>query len=284
MSVVALEGPHSPEVPLVLDSPHSGSNYPPEFTPIVPRSHFRRAEDFCVDQLFGEAPILGLPLYRALFPRIMCDVNRARTDIDPATIEGTLPFTPNPSAKARLGKGVLWMDAPPPPEPTPLYEVPLSVAEVVRRLDTYWTPYRDGLANLLVSVRERHGRVFYVDCHSMQTVSSAMHEEGAGKPRPEIVLSDRDGATCQQAFMTLAADALAAAGFEVSRNDPYKGADLVRSHGRPANGIHALQIEVRRDLYMDEDELALTDGFHDTRARLGRALAAIRDGIAAIET
>ncbi|GAB5373545.1 MAG: N-formylglutamate amidohydrolase [Acuticoccus sp.] len=281
MTVFALDGPAQPDVPLVIDSPHSGADYPADFTPQVPPARYRRAEDTIVDRLFADAPALGLPLFKALFPRIYVDVNRARTDIDPQSVAGPLPFTPAPTAKARLGKGVIWMDAPPPPELTPLYAAPLPAAAVVRRLDTYWSAYRQALAALLDRVHAAHGVVYYVDCHSMQSVSTEMHEEGAGIARPEIVLSDRDGTSSDPAFTLRVKHLLEVEGFEVSLNKPYKGADLVTSHGDPAAGFHAVQIEVRRNLYMDEATLTPSVRFAGTRARLGAFLAALRAEVGA---
>ncbi|MEM7694931.1 MAG: N-formylglutamate amidohydrolase [Pseudomonadota bacterium] len=279
MSILEVLGPEAADTPLVLDSPHSGSAYPADFVTAVPMEQVRRAEDFDVHALFGTAPALGVPLLHALFPRIYVDVNRTEADIDPASITGALPFAPAPSAKAALGKGVIWMEAPPPPARTPLYEAPLPAAAAVARLSAYWQPYRARLSALLHAVRARHGRAFYLDCHSMQSVSTAMHEEGAGLPRPEIVLGDRDGTTCAPNFTRLVAEALTAAGFEVAVNAPYKGADLVVAHGRPSEGFHALQIEVRRDLYMDEVSVTRSARFDDTRDRLGLALKTIRDGV-----
>ena len=289
MSVFAIEGPTDPDIPLVLDSPHSGSDYPADFRPAVGPRIYRRAEDMDVEVLFGAAPALGAPLLHALFPRVYVDVNRARSDIAAEAMEGDPPFEPRPGPKAALGKGVIWTAAPPGPHgqgegqgegrPTPLYDAPLPAAEVEGRLARYWDPYRARLTDLLRGVRERHGRVHYIDCHSMQAVSTAMHEEGAGRPRADIVLGDRDGASCDPAFTALARDALAAEGFEVAVNDPYKGADLVAAHGRPGEGVHALQIEVNRRLYMDEAGLERTDAFDATRERLGRALATIASGL-----
>ena len=274
MNVLALEGPDDPDVPLLLDSPHSGADYPDDFAPWVGPERYRRAEDTDVDALFAGAPAAGVPLLKALFPRIYVDVNRARDDIAPDAMIEPHPFEPRPSAKARLGKGVIWTDAPPVPSAagdapaTPLYAGPLSGDEVGRRLDACWTPYRTRLSELLDAIRARHGRVFYLDCHSMQSVSTAMHEEGAGRARPDVVLGDRDGTACDPAFTALARRLLEARGFEVSVNVPYKGADLTVSHGRPAEGRHALQIELRRDLYMDETTLARNARFDDTRDRL----------------
>ena len=287
MSVLAVDGPESPDVPLLLDSPHSGSDYPDDFAPRVGPERYRRAEDTDVDVLYAGAPAAGVPLLRALFPRIYVDVNRAPDDIAPEAMTEPHPFRPRPSAKARLGKGVVWTDAPPVPDATgeepatPLYAAPLGGDDVARRLSTYWTPYRARLAELLDAIHARHGRVFYVDCHSMQSVSTAMHEEGAGVPRPDVVLGDRDGTACDPAFTALVERLLEAQGFGVSINDPYKGADLTASHGRPAEGYHALQIELRRDLYMDEMTLARNARFGRTRDRLTAVVEGI---VAALES
>ena len=278
MSVIALEGPESPEIPLLVDSPHSGDVYPDDFRPLVGPDRYRRAEDMDVDVLLGAAPGLGVPLLHALFPRIYVDVNRALADISPDAMTPPHPFQPLPSAKARLGKGVIWMEAPPVPSATgdqptsPLYAEPLSGEAVAHRLATCWTPYRTRLSELLAAIHARHGRAFYLDGHSMQSVSTAMHEEGAGKPRPDVVLGDRDGTSCDPAYTSLVRRLLEAQGFEVSVNEPYKGADLTISHGRPGQGFHALQIELRRDLYMDETTMARSARFEETQGRLSAML------------
>ncbi len=115
----------------------------------------------------------------------------------------------------------------------------------------------------------------------MQAVSSAMHEEGAGKPRADIVLSDREGETCAPAFLEAARSLLTAEGFNVAVNDPYKGAEIVRRYGRPGEGRHSLQLEVNRRLYMDEARLERTADFAATQHRLTRFLgglaAAVRE-------
>lgn len=279
MTATELCGPSEPAVPLILDSPHSGSVYPPDFRPARPMAQVRGAEDFAVDQLFADAVGLGVPLFKALFPRIYVDVNRAQSDIVPASVAGYLPFATEPSVKAALGKGVIWTEAPPPPERAALYAQPLTAEEVLGRLTTCWRPYREELTQLLEATRSRFGAVYYLDCHSMQSVSTAMHEEGPGLERAEIVLGDRDGTSCCAEFTAAAKDALEAEGFEVAVNEPYKGADLVRAHGRPQEGFHALQIEVRRNLYMDEKVIELSHAFGDTRMRLGRAVGRVRDWV-----
>ncbi len=272
-AVVAIHRPVQTTTPLVLDSPHSGSAYPPDFQPIVGPERYRRAEDMDVDVLFGHAPAVGAVLLAARFPRIYCDVNRAMDDLDPAAITGDSGMTLRPSAKARLGKGVIWRAVP--PDGAPLYAGPLPAAAVRARLVTCWEPYHAALAALLDETQARFGRVFHLDCHSMQAVSNAMHEEGAGRPRPDIVLSDRDGTTTDPAFPEVARRLLEAEGFAVAVNDPYKGAEIVRRHGAPAAGRHSLQLELNRGLYMDEGRLERSATFAPTKARLDRFLAAL---------
>jgi N-formylglutamate amidohydrolase len=262
-----------PTTPLVLDSPHSGSDYPADFRPACGPEDYRRAEDMDVDVLFGAAAELGAVLVAARFPRIYCDANRAVDDLDPRAIVGDLGMALNPTAKARLGKGVVWQAVP--PQGAPLYARPLDAAQVRRRLDACWHPYHATLAAVLDDTHARFGRVFHLDCHSMQAISSAMHEEGAGKPRADIVLSDREGETCAPAFLEAARSLLTAEGLNVAVNDPYKGAEIVRRYGRPGEGRHSLQLEVNRRLYMDEARLERTAGFAATQQLLTRFLASL---------
>jgi N-formylglutamate amidohydrolase len=267
---------HRPEpmaTPLVLDSPHSGREYPADFTPCCGPERYRRAEDMDVDVLFADAPTVGATLLAARFPRIYCDVNRAMDDLEPGSIKGEIGMPLRPTAKAKLGKGVIWQSVP--PDGVPLYAEPLDGVAIRGRLSDYWTPYHASLAALLDETHARFGRVFHLDCHSMQAVSNAMHEEGAGKPRPDIVLSDRDGTTCSASFLETVRKLLEAEGFRVVVNDPYKGAEIVRRYGRPEAGRHSLQLELNRRLYMDEAKLERTAAFAETRARLGRFLEAL---------
>jgi N-formylglutamate amidohydrolase len=270
---VTIHRPAALLAPLVLDSPHSGRDYPADFAPACGPERYRRAEDMDVDVLFGDAVAVGATLLAARFPRIYCDVNRAMDDLEPGSIRGEIGMPLRPTAKAKLGKGVIWQAVP--PDGAPLYAEPLDAMAVRGRLSDYWSPYHASLAALLDDTHARCGRVFHLDCHSMQAVSNAMHEEGAGKPRPDIVLSDRDGATCSAPFLAIVRRLLEAEDFDVAVNDPYKGAEIVRRYGRPEAGRHSLQIELNRRLYMDEARLERTAAFAETKARLGRFLEAL---------
>jgi N-formylglutamate deformylase len=278
--LVAIRRPALATTPLLLDSPHSGSAYPADFRPACGPERYRRAEDMDVDVLFEAAPAVGGVLLAALFPRIYCDVNRSIDDLDPHAVVGALGMELRPTAKARLGKGVIWQAVP--PDGAPLYAGPLDAAAVQGRLEACWLPYHAKLGSLMDETQARFGRAFHLDCHSMQSVSNVMHEEGAGIARPDIVLSDREGTTSGMAFRETARRLLEREGFEVAVNDPYKGAEIVRRHGAPERGRHSLQLEVNRRLYMDEARVERSPSFDQTQARLGRFLAALAAAVHAL--
>jgi N-formylglutamate deformylase len=266
--------PEQVAAPLVLDSPHSGRFYPADFAPAQPPERYRRAEDMYVDELFGDAPALGLPLLSARFGRIYCDVNRAFDDLDPSVLDDASGLALAPSSKARLGKGVVWTATP--PDGAPLLAGPFSRTDYEGRLARCWWPYHETLARLLDETR-RSGRIFHLDLHSMQPVANAMHEDATGSRRPDIVLSDREGTSAAAGFLDAALAALDGLGFSVAVNDPFKGAEILRRHGNPAAGVHSLQIEVNRALYMDVEAYGKTAQFADTRRRLAVFLARLRD-------
>ena len=267
--------PAAPASPLVLDSPHSGTLYPSDFRPAQPPGRYRRAEDMYVDELFSAAPALGLPLLRARFGRIYCDVNRAFDDLDPASLDDAGDLNLAPSAKARLGKGVLWTATP--PDGAPLLAGPVLRAEYLDRLERCWYPYHDALGELIAETRAAHGRVFHLDLHSMQPVANAMHEDAVGSLRPDIVLSDREGTSAGVGYLEAARALLLDLGFSVAVNDPFKGAEILRRHGNPARGVHSLQIEVNRALYMDVETYGKTARFSETRARLSAFIGSLGD-------
>lgn len=252
--------------PLVLDSPHSGEVIPGDFRPVVPETAWLHAADRFVDQLFEDAPFLGVPLLHAHFPRIYLDVNRAIDDLDPAMIADGWDADLAPSAKARLGKGLVWTSVP--PKAVSLYDTPLSRDAIKVRIERCYHPYHQVLAALIDRAHERHGYALHLDCHSMQSVSHRMHEEGAGVARPDFILSDREGTTCAPAMVDSARGYLESRGYQVEVNTLFKGAEIVRRHGRPSAGRHSLQIEINRALYMDETTLDKTDGFSSLKASL----------------
>lgn len=269
--VLTIEGLATQHLPLVLDSPHSGTDYPADFGAIAPMNLLRNAEDTHVHRLFGDAVDVGAVLLHAHFPRIYVDANRAFDDMDPAQIDGTPPWPLNPGPKSLSGIGLCWTRVP--PEGGPLYAAPLGADALRHRVETYHRPYHQALDALTDAAHARWGRVWHINCHSMPNLPSAMNRsETDTGPRADFVLGDRDGTTCAPAFTETVRAFLAARGYSVKVNDPYKGVELVRHHGRPAEGRHSLQVEVNRRIYMHDNTRAPNAEYEATRATL-RALA-----------
>ena len=235
-------------LPLVFDSPHSGTDYPADFDHAAPLAVLRMAEDTHVDALFGAAPRHGGALLAALFPRSYIDVNRHLADIDPELLAGPWPGEIAPGEKTKLGIGLIRRLAQP---GVPVYARRLAVAEVERRIARFYRPYHAAIENLIRDRHRRFGVVWHLDCHSMASRGSAITPDGPVE-RSDIVLGDRDGTTCAAEFTSFAACVLSDLGYAVKLNDPYKGMELVRRYADPGAGRHSLQIEINRKLYMDE--------------------------------
>ena len=260
----------APQVPLVLDSPHSGTSYPADFGHAAPIAILRRSEDTHVDALFCAAPLHGATLLGAMFPRSYIDANRALEDLDPSLLDAPWPTPVNPGQKTQLGIGLISRLC---GVMVPIYDRKLSVAEVGNRIDVYWRPYHRELDRLLDDIHARFGIAFHIDCHSMPPAGVVGMAADAGRQRADFVLGDRDGTTCMPEFTAVARDFLAARGYSVRCNDPFKGVELVRKHGLPTSRRHSLQIEVNRKLYLDEDTREPNDGFARTRDDLSALIA-----------
>lgn len=260
-----LLGPSVAEHPLVLDSPHSGHRFPADFDAAVSARDLRDGEDCHIERLYGPAAERGVPLLAALFPRTYIDVNRHETDIDLALIDGEWPGPIEDSGKAQIGKALIWrlLD-----DGRAIYGRRLSVAEVQRRITRHHRPYHAALRKLIDGAHARFGQVLHLNLHSMRAVAGVMGVGGPGHVRPDFVLGDRDGSSCDPRITTLVRDQLTAMGYRVQVNDPFKGVELVRAHSDPASGRHSLQIEVNRALYMDESTLVPTPGFNRLQEHL----------------
>ncbi len=260
------------KIPLVFDSPHSGSHYPKSFKTLVSLDRMRRAEDAFVDELFSAAPDHGAPLIAATFPRLFVDPNRAPEDFEPSEAQGDFAEPLRPSKKAAAGKGIVWtrlhgLDS--------LYKDPLTAAEVSHRIDAYWRPYHVAVAAALDAAFEEFGCVYHVNCHSMRARGNPMDEDGESD-RPDFVISDGDGETSDPAFTKFVSNYLIGEGFTAPCNDPYKGADLVRRYSDPARGRNSIQIEINRKLYMNEERVeraATFTSFQGSVARLVQVIA-----------
>jgi N-formylglutamate deformylase len=261
-------------LPLVCDSPHSGTDYPPDFGHAIERAALRRSEDTHVDALWQRVPAAGGTLVCARFPRSYIDPNRSEDDLDVSMIGQPWPgdARPNPRALA-LGMGLVWRRT---PEHRDIYDRMLGVAEVQNRIARYWRPYRAAVADAIASAAARDGGCWHLNLHSMP--SNVYERLGLpARPAADVVLGDRHGSTCEAAFTRCVRQAFEAQGLSVALNDPYEGAELVRVHGDPARQRHSLQIEINRALYMDEATRERSRGF----APLQGAIAAVIERVAA---
>ena len=257
---------------LVLDSPHSGIHYPADFGHACPLAALRVAEDTHVDTLWGFAPARGATLICARFPRTYIDANRGPEEIDLQLLSEPWPGEVVTTGKVKLGKGLVWriLD-----DGTPIYDRPLRANEVKARIDRCWTPYHEAVRQAIESTAERLGRVIHLNCHSMPSVAAAYSTDFPGEPHPDFVLGDRDGTTADPALTRWMADFLRGRGHTVNVNHPYKGVELVRRHGKPAQHRHSVQLEINKRLYMDEATLETNDGFPRLQATLQAFLDAL---------
>jgi N-formylglutamate amidohydrolase len=244
-------GPDAAAVPLVIDSPHSGEDYPADFDHVPPREIVRHVEDTHVARLYRGATQSGATLIEATFPRAYIDPNRSLADLDTSMLADPWPDPITPSRKTEQGIGLIWRVA---RDGMPMYGRALAVAEVRRRIDGYYVPYHVALASELDLLHRAFGAVWHINAHSMPAVGDA-NADDPGRERADVVLGDRDGTTCAPEFTALVGDFFRGAGYSVAINDPYKGVEIVRKHGRPGAGRHSLQIELNRRLYMDEATL-----------------------------
>jgi N-formylglutamate amidohydrolase len=146
-----------------------------------------------------------------------------------------------------------------------IYRGKLGLAEAEARITRFWHPYHQALAALVEETRAAFGQAVLIDCHSMPHEAIEAHTR-PGQPRPEVVLGDRYGATAGREVMDRIEAAFAAAGLRVGRNAPFAGAYVAQAYGRPSRGVHVVQVEIDRALYMDEvriEPLAGFAGFRD---------------------
>ena len=272
-----LHGPAVPTVPLVLDSPHSGLRFPSDFDAVVGELDLRDGEDCFVDQLYLPATELGVPLLAAEFPRTYLDNNRHAGDIDLELIDGGhWPHAFVPSGKAAIGKALVWRTL---DDGRAIYGRRLTVDEVVGRIERVHAPYHGALRQLIDAAHAQFGEAFHINCHSMNSVAGKMGEGGEGTERADFVLGDRDQTTCDPAFTEFVRQALAAMGYAVKVNDPYKGVELVRAYSDPARGRHSLQVEINKRLYMDEERCVPNEGYATLQRNLTTLVEAIREFI-----
>ncbi|MBX5238045.1 N-formylglutamate amidohydrolase [Rhizobium sp. NLR22b] len=258
--------PVSQTIPFVYNSPHSGRIYPPEF---IAQSRLegiaiRRSEDHYVDELFGSAVELGAPLLAANFPRAYLDVNREPYELDPRMFDGLLPPYANISSlRVAGGLGTIPRIV---AENMEIYARRLPVQEGLDRVEAVYKPYHAALRRLIARTHVQFGFGVLIDCHSMP---GNVRVAGC-TTRPDFIVGDRYGTSASAELSRAAIAILEEMGFAAIRNKPYAGGFITEHYGRPSRGLHALQIEVNRAIYVDEVTLEKREDF-----------AAVADAVAA---
>lgn len=263
-----LHEPALPLMPAVIDVPHAGRAYPEEFVRAARLSPqaLRRSEDAYVDLLFADCVGLGVPLLAAEFPRAYLDLNREPYELDQRMFADRLPgFANTRSMRVAGGLGTIPRIV---GEGYEIYAGKLSLGEALERIERCYRPYHGALRKLIARTRGRFGACVLVDAHSMP--SAGLERDGGAKA--DIVLGDRYGTSAGAAVVDVAEAAFRALGLGVIRNRPYAGGFITEHYGDPAYGIHALQIEINRSLYMDEASLVPSDDFLPLRAGITQAL------------
>ncbi|MEG0678115.1 MAG: N-formylglutamate amidohydrolase, partial [Comamonas sp.] len=272
-----LHPPLGEALPLVCDSPHSGTAYPADFGHAVPMSLLRRGEDTHVATLWDRWPQFGATLIEATFPRTYIDPNRNESDLDPAQIEGEWPVALSPSIKTQQGLGLIWQRISKDGVATPLYERKRTVAELEQRIARYWRPYHAVLAQAIDASVARFGCVWHLNLHSMPNDVYQRLGRTDAPPLADFVLGDRDGTTCAPEFIRLIGETLASFGYSVAYNEPYKGVELIGRIGQPQLNRHSLQIEIRRPVYMNEDTREPNAGFAPLQQHFRQLMAVVAD-------
>jgi N-formylglutamate amidohydrolase len=246
--------------PLVFSSPHSGRDYPVEFlaSSQLDAKAIRRSEDSFVDELFAQAPHLGVPLLKALFPRAFVDPNREPYELDPSMFADPLPgFVNRRSPRVAAGLGTIARVV---ANGAEIYSCKLDFDEAHARIERCYRPYHDALEDLIARTQSMFGTCILIDCHSMPSTEGPMENDAGHRRQVDFILGDAHGRSCARPLTMLVEETLRGMGYSVVRNTPYSGGFITRNYGHPERGVHALQIEINRALYMNETTFERTKG------------------------
>ena len=234
--------------PVAFNSPHSGRIYPRAFLAAarLDLAILRRSEDCFVDELLIGVVPRGHPLMLAHFPRCFVDVNREPYELDPRMFDGRLPsFANTRSMRVAGGLGTVARVV---GDSQEIYDQRIPVDDALRRIEGLYKPYHRALRRLMTRIHREFGTAVLVDCHSMPSAAGPKDE----RPRGDIVIGDRYGTSCLSVVADTIEVTLRERGYSVSRNKPYAGGFITEHYGNPAAGLHSVQLEINRALYMDE--------------------------------
>lgn len=257
---------------MVFASPHSGRHYPSDLMAAsrLDDLAIRRSEDGYVDQLIAEGPKVGASLIAATYGRAYMDVNRSPLELDPEMFEGALPADQvQPSSRVAAGLGVIAKIV---GEGQEIYRHRLAPSEAEARLKRVHRPYHAALSEVLVQTKRDHGLAVLIDWHSMPSAASG---GGWGRAGSDFVLGDRHGSACGASLTRLVDESLTRMGYQVARNSPYAGGYTTEHYGQPSNGVHVLQIEINRRLYLNEADLTLSPGYASLKRNLDRLIGVL---------
>ena len=262
MRPVIVVPPTASARPIVVEVPHAGVFIPPEVRAelALDDTGVKRDADLYVDRLYRDAAALGATLVYTEISRFVVDLNRAPDDVDAQSVPD------HPSPRPDAPRGLIWRIA---TDGSQTLTAPLSLSSWQRRVTRYHAPYHTALDAAVAEVRARFGKVLILSGHSMPSVGKATHAD-PGKRRADVVPGDLKGKTCDPRVTLAAISHFTAAGLSVSLNDPYLGGETTRRLGRPAEGLHALQVELNRDLYYDESNFVIREpGFSRLQSLCG---------------
>lgn len=249
--------PHTSATPFVFCSPHSGRIYPRLFLnqSRLDATALRRSEDCYVDELFIRAASRGATLLSARFPRAYIDVNREPHELDPELFSEPLPDWANArSVRVAGGLGTIARIV---SDGEEIYREPLALQDALTRIDLLYKPFHAVLRSLIERAQRHFGYAILIDCHSMPSA----HMAHAGVQRPDFVIGDRFGTSCDLRLTKFIRSTLTDLGYEAQLNRPYAGGYITEHYGRPLRNVHALQLEINRGLYMNEKTLEKTPRF-----------------------
>jgi N-formylglutamate amidohydrolase len=260
--------------PIIFNSPHSGSVYPSEFLSLsrIDLAALRRSEDSFMDELIGGLSARGFPTVRVNFPRSYVDVNREPYELDPRMFAGRLPsFANTRSMRVAGGLGTIPRVV---GDGQEIYRERLAVDDALARIEALYKPYHRALRRLINKAHQAFGTVIVVDCHSMPSIGVSRDEPR----RPDVVIGDRYGTSCAGLLPDMVEETMGRLGYSVGRNKPYAGGFITEHYGNPASGLHAIQLELNRAIYMDERRRERGPRFAQVAAdfaKLADALAAV---------
>jgi N-formylglutamate deformylase len=265
--------PRAPQLPIVIDLPHSHGHWPCWVHAVTSKKTLRSICDEYVDQFWLSASNGRAPVLVARFHRALIDANRALTDIDSQLLTTDWPGRLSPSAHSQRGVGLIRRLVQP---DMPIYDRLLSVGEVQSRIEDYYLPYHAALADLISEVSSQFGFCLHINAQAMNPVGTAMSHD-PDLPRPDFVVGTLNGLSCAPGLASWVVDLLRSQGYEVWVNSRYVGAELIRQHAHPLQGRHGMQVEINRALFLDAASRQPTSNFN----RIGTALQQVIDGLAA---